>query len=95
VARIYVARDHDSEPIVIVADLQKRKVFVDGKDNMRINSAVNDNRMELELPLEVLNIRNQKPFYINLTRDYKNITTYWLGNSYSVMDPIVYANFAF
>jgi hypothetical protein len=95
VARIYVARDHDSEPMIIVADLQKGKAFVDGEENIRINSTVNGNRMEIELPSKVLNIRNQKSLYINLTRDYKNITTYWLGNSYSVMDPIVYANFVF
>ena len=93
VARIYVARDHESEPMVIVANLQKRKAFVDGRENIRITSAVNGNRMEIALPFKLLNIGNQKSFYINLTRDYKNITTYWLGNIYSVMDPIVYANF--
>ena len=93
VARIYIARDIDSEPMVIVANLQKGKVFVDGKESLRINSAVNGHRMELELPLEVLNIRNQQSIYVNITRKFDKTTTYWLGNRHSVMDPFVYANF--
>ena len=95
VARIYIARDHDSKSTVIVADLHKNTVFIEGKENILINSMANKNKMELELPFDLLNIKNQKSFYVNVTRDYNNTTTYWLGNSHSVLDPIVYANFIF
>ena len=93
VARIYLARDHDTEPKVIIADLREKKVFIEGKENIPITSAVNGNKMEIELPFDMLALKNQQSFYVNVTRDYDNTTTYWLGNSHSVMDPIVYANF--
>ena len=95
VARIYVARDHESEPTVIVADLHQKKAFVEGKRPMKLNTAVKENKMEIELPFDALQIVNQQSFYVNVTRDYNDITTYWLGNSQSVTDPIVYAMFIF
>ena len=95
VARIYMARDHDNKPMIIVADLKKGKAFIDGKEDISINCAVNGNIVEIELPFEVFNIGNQKSLYVNLTRDYKRTTTYWQGDKYSVMDPVFYANFVF
>lgn len=34
-----------------------------------------------------------KVFCVNLTREHNGVTTYWKGNSASVNDPVVYANF--
>ncbi len=34
-----------------------------------------------------------KVFCVNLTREYNGVTTYWKGNSSSVDNPVVYANF--
>jgi hypothetical protein len=39
--------------------------------------------------------KEEKPkvFCVNLTREYNGVTTYWRGNSSSVDNPVVYANF--
>jgi hypothetical protein len=96
IARIYVASDRDSQPIVFIADLRQNKVEVEGKKEITINSAVEGNRMEIEFPFDVLNVKNQDSFYVNVTRafDY-SVTTYWRGNRGVVMEPLVYANFIF
>ena len=93
IAKLYFAKDHNSQPIIITADLQQQKAIVSGKENKEIKVGVKENKMELELPLDMVALQNQKAFYMNMTRDYDNKTTYWRGNSKSILEPVVYEKF--
>lgn len=95
IAKIYVATGYESEPIVIIADLQKKRAFIDRIRDIPLAAAVNENKMELALPLNILQVTNQQSFYVNVTRSAEKVTTYWLGNEYSVTDPVIYARFVF
>jgi hypothetical protein len=95
IAKIYIAAGYESKPIVITAHLQKKKAFIEEKKNVPITVAVKNNKMELALPFNMLQITKQQPFYVNVVRSAKKTTTYWLGNKHSVTNPIVYATFMF
>ncbi len=92
-AAIYVAGDAESEPVVITADLQKKRAMLSGKEEIEIKTVAKGKKMELELPFERLGLKKgQESFYINVTRQYNDTMTYWRGNRFSLMEPLVYAN---
>ena len=90
IAKLYFARDRDSIPTVITADLQQQKAVVSGREDEAIRVAVKENKMELELPLDMVDLKDMNTFYMNMSRDYDNKTTYWRGNSRSILEPMVY-----
>ena len=94
VAKIFLAKDTESLPVVIEADLQKQEAVVSGKGSKTIKAGVRGSKMELEIPLDMVDLKNAQSFYVNMTRDYNNKTTYWRGNSKSVLEPMVYEKFA-
>jgi hypothetical protein len=56
--------------------------------------------MECKIPRALLDLKDAKTFYANFTRtvtgaDTKKTTSYWRGNSFSLLDPIVYGQFKF
>lgn len=93
VAKLYFAKDHNSVPTVVTADLQQQKAMVSGMENKIIKTSVQGNKMELELPLDMVDLKELKTFYMNMTRDYDNKTTYWRGNSKLLLEPVVYEKF--
>jgi hypothetical protein len=92
-AKIYISKDSDTAPIVVVANPHEGKAFIEGKDDVQFNCKVADTKMEIEMPLEKLNVKGQKTFCVNMTREQDDVQTYWRGNSISVSDPVVYAIF--
>jgi len=97
VARLYFARDHDSPPVVVTADLQEQEAQVSGKVNSRLKVGVKGSKMEIELPLDLIGLGGSEAFYVNLARDYHDgyqaQTTYWRGNNRSVLEPLIYERF--
>lgn len=94
VAKIFLAKDRNSAPVVITADLQEQRAVASGRDSKAINACVKGSKMELEIPLDAVNLKDLKTLYVNMTRDYENKTTYWRGNSKSILEPMVYEKFA-
>ncbi len=93
IARIYVAKDHESKPVVVLANLQEGTASLEGRDGPEIDAKVSGTKMEIRLPFDVLDIKGRRSFYANACREQDATTTYWRGNSASVEDPVVYANF--
>lgn len=93
VARVYLAKDRNNAPIIITADLQRQKAVVSGRSDRVIRALVKGSKMELEIPLDILDFKNIKTLYLNLARDYGDETTFWRGNIKSISEPMVYERF--
>jgi hypothetical protein len=94
VAKIFIAPDSETAPCVISVNLHTGIASIEGKGDVKIMSGVNENRMEIAIPLSGLNMSGKKDMLVNVQRDRDdNIRTYWRGNKISVKDPLVYANF--
>ncbi len=90
IAKIYLAKDRDSSPVIITADLQGKEAVVSGRNEKAIRALARGSKMELEIPLDVLDLKNIRTLYLNMARDYSNETTFWRGNSKSYIEPMVY-----
>ena len=47
---------------------------------------------KIQLPLDMIDLKDLKTFYVNMTRGYDNETTYWRGNSNSILEPVRFAS---
>ena len=93
IAKIYLAKDNENEPKVLVANLQEGKVALEGQDDAAIKAKVNGTKMEIQIPLETLGLKDQPSFLANIYRQQDEKKTYWRGNEVSIDDPVVYAKF--
>ncbi|MBU4200556.1 MAG: hypothetical protein KKG09_08645 [Verrucomicrobia bacterium] len=91
-AKIFVAPNYDSTPVVLEADLQGKNVTIDGGPAPGVQVAVVGAKMEIVIPLSKLKIAGAKSFYFNVTRSQDKIVTYWRGNKISAANPVVFAN---
>ena len=60
VARIYLTKDQNNTPIIITADLQEQKAVVSGRKEAALRALVKGSKMELEIPLDSLDLKNTK-----------------------------------
>jgi len=92
-AKIFVSKDNDSAPVVVIVNPRDGKAFIEGNDAVQFNCKVGNTKMEIEMPLEKLGVKEQKSFCVNMTREQDGVQTFWRGNSISVSDPVVYGIF--
>lgn len=93
IAKIFLAKDRNSAPVIITADLQGQKAIVSGRNERAIRGLARGTKMELEIPLDILDLNNSKTLYLNMARDYSHETSFWRGNSKSYVEPMVYEKF--
>jgi hypothetical protein len=94
-AHIYVANGYESEPIVIITNLQEQKAFIKGSPELTIQTAVTGTKMELAVPLEILPFTEQALFYLNVIRIAGRRETYRRGGLDTYTEPVVYGKFRF
>ena len=101
IAKIFISKDNKTEPKIITIDFNKKEVTTDNKgfskffNNLiknNIKYKFNENKIEMSIPLSILNITNQKSFCMNLSREKNGKISFWKGTEISFEDPIVYTN---
>lgn len=96
---LYVAATTDDKPAAVTVDRLSGKVACDkGAGGLECKVSADKSAVEVRIPRALLGIKDAKTFCANFTRtvtgaDGKKTVTYWRGNSYSVLDPIVYGQF--
>jgi hypothetical protein len=91
-----VAKDYESTPTMIIANLQEQKAFIKGTPEFTIQTAVKGTKMELALPLKILPVTEQGPFYVNVIRKVGgHRLIFWRGTVLSCTEPVTYQKFMF
>ena len=97
-ASVHVANATHAKPVVVTFDRRTGAASCDsGTRGIECLSNPERSMLECKIPRELVGIKESDSFHINFTRTVtrrgKKEVTYWRGNSYSVMDPIVYGQF--
>ncbi|MFH0964235.1 MAG: hypothetical protein V2A58_09515 [Planctomycetota bacterium] len=95
---VYVAASPDERPVVVWFERVTGRVACErGTDGIEVKSNPAGNLVECRIPRRLLGIMDAKTFYLNFTRTVRSgnqeTVSYWRGNKYSVLDPIVYGQF--
>lgn len=98
VAAIYIAESLDAKPVVVKVDRITGRVQCEkGTAGIEIKMSGDKKVVECRIPRTLLGVKGVKKFYLNFIRTLKSaqkeIITYWRGNKFSVLDPVVYAEF--
>jgi len=98
-AAIFVAPASDAKPVKVTIDRMSGSVECEkGREGIEVRSDANSAAMECKIPRKLLGIENVPTFYGNFTRTLtangKETVSFWRGNTYSELDPIVYGVFA-
>jgi hypothetical protein len=97
-AVMYVASTSADAPVAVTFNRLTGKVSV-AKEGVAIEAAASPDKSAIEcrIPRELLGANGAKAFRANFTRTLttgqSKTVTYWRGNAFSVLDPIVYGQF--
>jgi hypothetical protein len=98
-ATLYVAPTTDDKPVAVIFDRLSGKVTCDkGAEGVECKVSADKSAMECRIPRALVGLKDAKTFCANFTRtvtgaDKKKTVSYWRGNSFSLLDPIVYDQF--
>jgi len=97
-AVMYIAPTSTDTPVAVTFNRLTGKVSV-AKEGVAIEAVASPDKSAIEcrIPLDLLGANGAKAFRANFTRTLTSgqskTVTYWRGNSFSVLDPIVYGQF--
>jgi len=97
-ASLYIAPSTDDKPVQVAIDRLTGKVHCDtGTAGIVVRTLAAEGIIECKIPRGLLRVKEARSFYVNFTRTVavgkKKVTSYWRGNKYSALDPIVYGQF--
>jgi hypothetical protein len=98
-ASVYVAPDMDAAPVKLSVDRISGKVTCEaGTDGVEVKTDAGKTLIEMKVPRKLLKVDGLKSFQANFTREVEPnegaaTVNYWRGTSYSVTDPVEYAQF--
>ena len=95
---LYVASATDATPVTVSVDRISGQVSgIDDPGSVEVKTSDKKNAVEVRIPRALLGIGGVDNFYANVTRTLRvggdELVSYWRGNKFSVMDPIVYGQF--
>ena len=95
---LYVASATDATPVAVSVDrISGRVSGIDDPGAVEVKTSDRKNAVEVRIPRALLGIGGVDSFYANVTRTLRlggdELVSYWRGNKFSVMDPIVYGQF--